>query len=223
MNRPRGHRQGLLAPRSSGRICPSGNARSRFAFSRRIRDGPHCASALTCRRHGCGAGLWRVSSSGDPLKWWRRDLWSRHAPAVKPSARRAKAQGRLQHGRSRCATMTEVDWQHKKFGGVPRPGRDGLGLIAKNCEELRRIAPMTEVERGLEKLGVSRTSTMPGPPAARSKVSPRPADFHVGAPFCSIYVPPRHIIKTMCARMGQFAMQCSVTAHLQIVRISRIG
>lgn len=45
---------------------------------------------------------------------------------------------------------------------------------------------MTEVEWGLEKLYVSRTDTMPGPPAARSKVSPLSRPAGVGAPFSLI-------------------------------------
>ena len=65
--------------------------------------------------------------------------------------------------------MTEVDCKHKKFGGV-----------------FLSVVPMTEVERGLEKLGVSRTSTMPGPPPAGSKVSPLSRPAGLGAPFSLI-------------------------------------
>jgi len=62
--------------------------------------------------------------------------------------------------------MTEVDCKHKKFGGV-----------------FLSVVPMTEVERGLEKLGVSRTSTMPGPPSPARRYPPFPGRLALGPPF----------------------------------------
>lgn len=79
---------------------------------------------------------------------------------------------------------------------------------------------MTEVERGVGKFGLSRTSTMPGPAVAGSKVSPSPARFSWRVPFspflypfASQYVTQWHIIRFSSAsqRLAAGLVKCNMT------------